>query len=184
MLRNNQYLLLLALMAFILSCSSSNNTKQSDSKKFHVLPVFLTVSGIEKDTSIKKIVAEAFAKYKIELIGKEDMLRLSENEAKRVSQKVFTKDANLPSADDMLKAMSREHSYATNNLNIVFQLEEKDDSLIILKASWSNMAFPPDFGRPAVKAKPREIDLANLSYSRKENIYAIVDSILYSKELK
>ena len=32
-----------------------------------------------------------------------------------------------------------------------------------------NMAFPPDFGRPAVKAKPREIDLANLSYSRKEN---------------
>lgn len=112
------------------------------------------------------------------------MLRLSENEAKRVSQKVFTKDANLPSVDDMLKAMSREPSYATNNLNIVFQLEEKDDSLIILKASWSNMAFPPDFGRPGVKAKPREIDLTNLTHSRKENIYAIVDSILFSKSIK
>ena len=177
-------LMLLFIVLFLSSCTSTVNSNQTGSKKFYVQPVCLTVSGIEKDTSIKNLFNEAFADYGVKLITKEEMIFLAETEGKRIGQKVFTKDAKLSGADDIIKAMSKEHRYNSNILGITLQLEEKDDSIVILKASWSNMPSPPDIGRGPVGTKNREIDLTSLTYGRRENIYAIVDSILYSKELK
>lgn len=73
--------------------------------------------------------------------------------------------------------------YIANSLSIILELENKGDSLIIYKAKWSNMPLPMNI-RNMEFTKVREINLTNHSYSMRENIYAIVDSILYSKELK
>lgn len=76
-----------------------------------------------------------------------------------------------------------EMKYVANSLSISLTLENKDDSLIIYKAIWSNMPTPINTKRVEF-IKSKEINLTNLSYSLRENIYLIVDSILYSKELK
>jgi len=165
------------------ACSPSGNSKQSGNKKFFVQPVYLTISGIERDTSIKRKFEESFVQHKIKLITKDEMKLRLEAEGKRVGEKVFTKDAKLNSEEDIKRAMGREHRDVSNWLSVILELHEKDDSLMIFKSTWVNMPWPPDFSRIYV-AKRKEINLTNLSYSIMENIYSIVDSILYSNELK
>ena len=174
---------LLLSVFFAFACSSSKNPGRSTSHKFFVQPVCLSVKGIERDTSIQRIFEEAFSKYKVQLITYEEMKIRSEKEAMRIGQKVFTKDSKLDNTEDVMRAMSREHKYVVNHLSVILELHDKDDSLMIYKVWWNNSPFPPDFRRVYV-TKQKEIDLTNLSYSIKENISSIVDSILYSKELK
>ncbi len=174
------------VLAFVLiatACSSSVSNKQSGSRKFFVQPVFLNVVGIEKDTSIRRLFEETFAKNKVQLITNDEMKARLEKEARRVGEKAFTKDSKLNNADDAMKAIANEHRYISNMLSIRLELHDKDDSLMIYKVSWSNMPFPIIIKQP-YGTKSREINLANHSYSIKENVISIVDSILYSKELK
>jgi hypothetical protein len=184
MKKNTHFILFILISAlFATGCSPSASTKQSGSKRFFVQPVNLSIHGIERDTSIRKIFEEAFSKYKIQVITDEEMKIKNENEAKRVGQIVFTKDSKFDNAEDIIRAMGREHKYVSNRLSVNLELRDKDDSLMIYKVWWSNAPFPPDFSHVYV-TKQKEINLINLSYSIRENIYSIVDSILYSKELK
>lgn len=176
---------LLLTVFFVFSCSSPEKASQSKNQKFSVLPVNLSISGTERDTSIRRIFEEAFSKNKVQLITYDEMMLKLESEGKRVAQKVYTKDADFKSAEDMQRALGREHRYVINNLTINLEIYDNEDSLKIYKASWNNVPFPPDFSRHVfVGTKQKEINLTNLSQSIKENIYSIVDSILYSKELK
>lgn len=174
----------------VLSCSTAENTGKEVSakqKKFYVQPVYLTVSGMGTAVYIIDIFKEAFGKRKVRVITKDEFTIMIENESKRVAEKVKTELQAKPGKDieEFKKAMAREHRYVSNMVNIAIKLEQKDDSLMIYKVSWSNMPFPPDFNRSSfLGTKSRPVDLTNLSYSLKENIYSIVDSILYSKELK
>ena len=70
-----------------------------------------------------------------------------------------------------------------NMLRINLVIEEKDDSLMISKASWKNVPFPPNFARPEVP-KPHELDLTRHSLSMKGYVRSVTDSIIYSKDLK
>lgn len=146
-------------------------------------PVSLKVSGIERDTSIRKLFEDAFAKYKVQLITNDEMNTRLEREGRRIGEKIFTKDSKFNNAEDMMKAMANEHRYISNMLSVRLELHHKDDSLKIYKVSWSNMPLPMIIKQPYVTNR-REISLTNHSYSIKENISLIVDSILYSKELK
>jgi hypothetical protein len=174
---------LLLSVFFAVACSSTKNPRPSTNHKFFVQPVCQSIKGIERDTSIRRIFEEAFSKYKIQVITDEEMKIRNENEAKRVGQIVFTKDSKFDNEEDIMRAMSREHRYVTNKLYINLELHDKEDSLMIYKVWWSNVPFPPDFSRMYV-TKEREINLTKFHYSIKENIHSIVDSILYSKELK
>jgi hypothetical protein len=165
------------------SLSKSNKTAQPPPvKKFYTQPVNLTVSGIERDTSLLHLFEEAFAKHGVKLIDREEMKLRNETEVRRVGEIVFTRDAKYTDGQDILKAMGMEHKYVSNMLSVRLVIQDKNDSLMIYKASFTNIPFPPNFSRPIAPAK-REINLSNLSYSVRENIFSIVDSILYSKEL-
>ena len=176
----------LIVVAINLSCSPPNNVSKAGSKKrFFVQPVYLSVKGIEKDTAIRQMFEEAFAKYKVQLITHDEMTARNENEMKRAQQKLLLKKDELKqkSAEDVMKAMIDEIKYVSNMLSINLDLQDKDDSLMIYKAWWSNIPLPPNLSHGYI-TKKKEINLANLSYSIKENIYSIVDSILYANELK
>ena len=148
------------------------------------MPINLNISGAENDTLIQQLFKDAFARYKIELISHEEVMLRIESEGRRVGQKVFTKGADFKNVEEIQAAMAKEFRYVFNRLSIQLELQSKDDSRFILKAGWNNTPFPPDFSRPPSAPKYRNIDLTNLSYSIKENVKSIVDSILYSKELK
>lgn len=84
----------------------------------------------------------------------------------------------------MIRKLGQEHRYVLNRLSITLEIQPKDDSLFIFSAGWSNILFPPNIAQPSSGTRFRNIDLTNLSYSIKENVKSIVDSILFSKELK
>jgi hypothetical protein len=166
-------------------CSPPHESGQTpSSKKISVLPIQLSINGAGKDTLIQHYFKEAFARYKIELISPEEAKLRMEDEAKRAASKVFTKGANFNGTDDMIRKIGQEHRYVLNRLSITLEIQPKDDSLFIFKAGWSNIPFPPNIAQPSSGTRFRNIDLTNLSYSIKENVKSIVDSILYSKELK
>jgi len=179
------YFIPVVLIAVLVNpaCSLSGGSKQSGGRKFFVQPVSLKVSGIERDTSIRRLFEEAFAKYKVQLITQDEMNARVEKEARRVGEKVFTKDSKFNNAEDMMKAMANEHRHISNMLSVKLELHDIDDSLMIYKVSWSNMPFPPRSNR-LEGTNRKEINLKDHSYSIKENVFSIVDSILYSKELK
>ncbi len=170
---------LLIAVLFTAACTPSGNSKQSGAKKFFVQAVCLKITGIERDTSIQRLFEEAFAKYKVQLITNDEMIARLEKEGRRIGEKVFTKGSKFDNAEDILKAMANEHKYISNMLSVNLTLHDKDDSLMIYKARWSNMPFPIII-KQAYVTKPREINLANHSYSIKKNVFSIVDS----KELK
>lgn len=172
-----------AIAVIFYACSPPTNINTGKKQHFNVKPVNLTINGIEKDTAMAGIFREAFAAYKVKLISADEMKVLNEKEVMRAGKKVFTPGAKFDSPEAMQRALGREHQYAANMLGISLVLEEKDDSLIIYKATWVNIPFPTDFSRPIV-SKKREIDMTGLSYSLRSNVYAIVDSILFSGELK
>jgi hypothetical protein len=185
-MKSNQLGLFFKIASFWISfsCSSSKNSNLTGKKeKFFVQPVCLSVKGIERDTSIRRLFEEAFSKYKVQLISDEEMKIRSEKDAMRVGRRVFSKDSKFDNPEDLIRAMGREHKYVSNMLSVSLEIHDKEDSLMIYKAWWSNIPFPPDFSRVYV-TKQREINLTNLSHSIKGDIYSIVDSILYSNELK
>jgi len=165
------------------ACSSANNAGQSTSKKFFVKPVVLSVRGIEKDISIRLLFEEAFRNRNVELITREESLIAVESEARRIGIRLKQSGRKFKDAEEFTTAFMSEMQYVANSLSINLTMENKDDSLIIYKAEWSNMPTPINIKRIEF-TKPKEINLTNLSYSLWENIYSIVDSILYSKELK
>lgn len=167
----------------VFACTNTKKTGQSAKPKISVLPVYLSIIGIDRDTSIRGIFEEAFSKHKALLISEEEMNLRNGREVRRSASKVFTKDSKFDNTEDMIKAIGREHRYISNNLTITLDLLEKVDSLMINKVSWSNTPFPPNFSQINI-SKPKEIKPQNFPFSLRENIFSIVDSILYSKELK
>ncbi|MBL7725664.1 MAG: hypothetical protein JNK27_16060 [Chitinophagaceae bacterium] len=141
------------------------------------------VNGIEKDISIKLLFEKAFKSHNVELITREDMLSRIENEIRIIGVKLKQSGRKFSNAEEVTNVIMNEVKCVANMLTINLILEYSDDSLVIYKANWTNMPQPIDFRRwiqPGVK----EVNLTNLSYSLRDNIYSIVDSILYSKELK
>jgi hypothetical protein len=182
-MKKNHLIILFSFLSIWMACSSSKKMVLPVAvKKFYIQPVYLRVGGIERDTSLRNLFEEAFTKHGVKLITPDEMKLRNETEARRVAAIVFTKDAKYTDAQEIVRAMAKEHKYVSNMLSVTLVIRNKDDSLMIYKASFSNTPFPPDFGRPIVPVK-REINLTNLSYSVRENIFSIVDSILYSKEL-
>lgn len=165
------------------ACSSVNSAGQSRDKQFFVKPVALSLSGIEKDISIRLLFEEAFRNRNIEIITREEVLIAVESEARRIGIKLKQSDRKFKDAEEFFTAYMSEMKYVANSLSISLTLENRDDSLIIYKAVWYNMPTPINIKRVEY-SKSKEINLTNLSYSLQENIYSIVDSILYSKELK
>lgn len=165
------------------ACSSANNAGQYSNKKFFVKPVCLSVNGIQKDISIKLLFEEAFDSHKIELITREDMLSRIENHIRVIGVRLKQSGRKFSNAEDVTNAVMNEMKCVANMLSINLTLEKKDDSLMIYRATWTNMPQPIDFRR-LVKPEVKEINLTSLSYSLRENIYSIVDSILNSNELK
>ena len=165
------------------ACSSANNAGQYSNKKFFVKPVFLSVSGIQKDISIKLLFEKAFNSHDVELITREDMLSRIENHIRIIGVRLKQSGRKFSNAEEVTNAVMNEMKCVANMLTINLILENRDDSLVIYKANWTNMPQPIDFRR-LVRLKVKEINLTSLSYSLRENIYSIVDSILYSKELK
>lgn len=165
------------------ACSSANTAGQSAAKQFFVKPVALYVSGIEKDISIRLLFEEAFRNRNVELITREEILIAIESEARRIGARLKQSDRKFKDAEEFVTAYMSEMKYVANSLSISLTLENKDDSLIIYKAIWSNMPAPINTKRVEF-TKSKEINLSNLSYSLRENVYSIVDTILYSKELK
>lgn len=165
------------------ACSSANNAGQSVAKKFFVKPVALSLSGIEKNISIRLLFEEAFRNRNVELITREEILIAVESEARKIGARLKQSGRKFKDAEEFVTTYMSEMKYVANLLSISLTLENKDDSLIIYKAIWSNMPAPINTKRIEF-TKSKEINLSNLSYSLRENVYSIVDSILYSKELK
>jgi|GEM_PF-1925077 len=187
MKRDKAILNILLFSVLVWSACSSSRTSQSGRTIFFVKPVYLLLGKEDTNKIIRSLFEKAFALRNVKLVSQQEFSLINEAEIKRAGAraKALKEAGNLNSVKDWERVMAREHRYVTNMLSINLKIEVRNDSNMIYRASWNYTPFPPDFfGSPYVSMKPKEIYLTNLSYSLKENIYSIVDSILYSKELK
>ena len=180
-----QLLPLLGIGLLLLTGISSYGQKNDKAtvKKVRILPVYLVYSGFNYDTSIDRMVKEAFTRHKVELIDAKKFEQLNEGEVRRVETKFRLQNNNFNSERDVREAIAREQQFASNFLLITFSTDNTDDTLRVISADWESTAYPPNINSPRSSGK-QQTTLTDTCCSVQDNIFALVDKILYSKWLK
>jgi len=152
-------------------------------KKINLLPVYLVYSGLPSDTSLDKIVREAFSRHKVKMITKSQFDQFNENEVRRVEAKFRVRNDKFKTETDARNAISSEQHFVSNLLVIGFKSDYSMDSIRVTVATWKATPYLPDINSSR-SSGTIETSLSDTCSSVKDNIFAIVDKILLSKWLK
>ncbi len=170
---------LLMLQTFCFGQKPGKNTV----KKFYVLPVYLSHGGLPFDTAVGNMVKEAFTRHKVKLINYSSFDELNKGEVLRVATKFRARADQFGSEGDVKDAISKEQHFVCNLLTITFNTNTVNDTLLITGASWEATPSPPNIYNAKSSGKVETV-LTDTCCSLRDNIYAIVDKILYSKWLQ
>jgi hypothetical protein len=182
MKNNNSYIF---LFLFLLLCVCTNAQKDKNAiKKYHLKPVYLDYTGLPFDTTMDRLVMEAFTRHQIKLINSTELNRLIEEEAVRIAMKFRTGSSNFNSEREFLEAVSREQHFVANHVIIHFNyLATGNDSIKVASAKWIVTPEPTDVS-VGKSSGEKETVLEDTCCSVRDNIFAIVDKILSLKWLQ
>ncbi len=164
-------------------CYSQKNEK-GKVKKLKLLPVYLTYEGLPADSSLERILVEAFSRLNVKLIDKKEFDRTSEEEATRIITKLRLQNVRNKSESELMEIVSREQRFVSNMLDIKFYTQNTGDTLNVIGAVWEATPFPPNLYGSMRTSGKIETNLTDVCCSTRDNIVAIIDKILYSKWLQ
>lgn len=184
-MKNKYSLLFLALgLLFMTSASAQKNKDKNAVKKVYVLPVRLNYSGLPSDTVLERYVQEAFTRHKVKLIGIAALDKMIVEEEQRIAGKYRAGNNSFQSERELREAISRDQRFVANVVSIEFITDAPvPDSLQVTGAKWSVTPVPVDISVRKTSGEKITL-LENMCCSPRDNIYAIVDKILYSKWLQ
>lgn len=178
-------LFLFLMIGHCLVLCGQEKAKSEPPKKVKILPVYLVYSArpLINDSAFDKIVQLAFTRHKVEMINEDKFKRLIENEVSRVETKFRARGNQFNSESELNDAISNEQQFVSNYLLIDFRTEMVNDTLTAVSATWEAIPSPVNV-KSARSSGQKEIILADLCCSVQDNIFAIVDKILFSKWLR
>ncbi|MEP6699782.1 MAG: hypothetical protein ABJA85_00635 [Bacteroidota bacterium] len=164
-------------------CYSQKNDKEKV-KKISLLPVYLVYSGLPYDTAIDRCVREAFERHKVKLIDKNQFDKTIMDEASRIVAKFRLRSSEFANESELREAASKEQKFVTNILTISFFTQNTGDTVNVIGASWEATPSPPSLYGSTKTSGKKETELTDICCSTRDNIFAIIDKILYSKWLQ
>lgn len=176
-------LIIASALLIVYTGAYSQKKEKSSLKKVNVLPVYLVYDGLPTDTSYTRIVREAFTRYKVKLIHKLEFEQFNNNEVMRVTTKVKAPGSQYRSEWEIREAIEKEQRFVTNMLVVTFVPKESGDSVVVGSATWSAIPFPPSINSPRASGDIETV-LEDTCCSVQDNIFAIVEKILFSKWLR
>ena len=162
---------------------AQTNPEPKKMKKVNLLPVYISTLSLPDDTAAARYLKEAFSRHKVKLITKAEFDELNNGEVERIRQLVTLPGRNYSSEQKLRESISTSQRFVTNLLTLVFTVSSQNDTLSVTGASWSAVPFPPAISGSIMSHEEAYI-LKDTCCSMKDNIYAIVDYILYSKWLR
>ncbi len=180
---------LLVVSFFVLfgqqKCYSQKNGKEKV-KKLNILPVYLTYScsGVPFDTSMDRMVKEAFKRRSVKLIDKKEFDKTTTDEVNRIVTMFRLRNNKFASERELREAVYKEQRYVANILTIQFFTQHTADTVNVIGASWQATPSPPNLNGSTRSSGKIETELTDTCCSTRDNIFAILDKILFSKWLQ
>jgi hypothetical protein len=165
-----------------LQCYSQKKDKDKV-KKINLLPVYLTYTGLQSDTSMDRMVKEAFKRRTVKLIDREEFHKTTEDEANRIVARFRLRQSEFANERELREAIYREQKYIANMLTIQFFTQNSGDTVNVIGASWQATPSPPNLNGSTRSSGKIETELTDICCSARDNIFAIIDKILTSKWL-
>jgi len=176
--------ILLIFVLIFVSIFSIGQKKKEGVKRLHLLPVYLIYNnGIAGDSSFDNVVREAFTRHKVKLIGFKEFNQLNEGEALRIESKFRARQDAFDSKSDVREAIAKEQKFVTNMLEITFIQNVSGDSVSIISINWENTPYPPGVSSSRSSGEKVSV-LKDTCCSIKDQVFALVDDILFSKWVK
>jgi hypothetical protein len=175
-------LLFLCFILVVCSAHSQKNEKEKI-KKANVLPVWMSYSGLPSDGLYDSIVKEAFTRHKVKLIGSKEFDELIDYEVSRIVSKFRLRSSEFRNEQELKEASNKEVRVVANQLNINFYYQKTGDTLNVIGARWEVVILPTDVTGGSRSSGKIDTNLDDVCCSARDNIYAIVDKILFSKWL-
>jgi hypothetical protein len=163
-------------------CYSQKNGKDKV-KKLGILPIYLIYTGLPADTSMDRMVKEAFQRHKVKLIDRNEFDKTTRDEAARIINKFRLRSSEFANEREMMEAAYKEQKYVANTLTIQFFIQHTGDTLNVFGASWEASPSPPNLNGSTRSSGNIETELTDICCSTQDNIFAIIDKILFSKWL-
>jgi hypothetical protein len=163
-------------------CYSQKNDKDKV-KKLGLLPVYLTYTGLPADTSMDRMVKEAFKRHKVKLIDRNEFDKTTVDEAQRIIAKFRLRNSEFANERELMEAAYKEQKYVANMLTIRFFTQNTGDTVNVIGASWEATPSPPNLNGSTRSSGKIETELTDICCSAQDNIFAIIDKILFSKWL-
>ncbi len=152
-------------------------------KKLNVLPVYLTYTGLQSDTSMDRMVREAFKRRTVKLIDRDEFNKTTVDEAQRIVAKFRLRSSEFANERELREAIYKEQKYVANMLTIQFFTQHSGDTVYVIGASWQSIPSPPNLNGSTRSSGKIETELTDICCSARDNIFAIIDKILTSKWL-
>ncbi|HMK25726.1 MAG TPA: hypothetical protein VK483_06820 [Chitinophagaceae bacterium] len=177
----------LLLFSFFVLCSQqqcySQKNEKDKVKKLGLLPVYLIYTGLQGDTSMDRMVKEAFKRHKVKIINWDEFNKTTVDEANRIIAKFRLRNSEFRNERELKDAIYREQKYVANMLTIRFFTQKTGDTVNVIAASWEAIPSPPNLNGSTRPSGKIETELTDICCSAQDNIFAIIDKILYSKWL-
>jgi hypothetical protein len=177
-------IILLLFSFFVLFSQQQCYSQKKDKvKKLNVLPVYLTYTGLQFDSSMDGIVREAFKRRTVKLIDRDEFNKTTVDEAQRIVAKFRLRSSEFRSERELMEAAFREQKYVANMLTIRFFTQYSGDTMYVIGASWQSTPSPPNLNGSTMSSGKIETELTDICCSARDNIFAVIDKILTSKWL-
>ena len=106
------------------------------------------------------------------------------DEGARIVNKFRLRSSEFANERELREAASKEQKYVANILTIRFFTQNTADTVNVIGATWEAIPSPPLlYGSPKSSGKI-ETELTDICCSAQDNIFAIIDKILFSKWLQ
>jgi len=175
----------LFIFAILLQADGYGQKKEkSDVKKVNLLPVYLVYSGLPEDTALNKMVMEAFKRHKVKIITYKEFNQTNDDEVRRIETKFRARANEFGSEREIREAIEKEQRFVSNMLTINFTFQKTNmDSVTVTGASWRAVPYPPNISSPRTSGDIKT-ELESTCCNPQDNIFAIIDKILFSKWLR
>jgi len=163
-------------------CFSQKNDKDKV-KKLGLLPVYLMYTGLQGDTSMDRLVKEAFKRHKVKLIDRDEFNKTTVDEANRIIAMFRLRNSEFANERELMAAANKEQKFVANMLTVRFFTQNTGDTENVIGASWEARPSPPALNGSTRSSGKIETELTDICCSIRDNIFAIIDKILFSKWL-